>query len=158
MSGKNKDSAAVNFNPLKVFVISLCVAFFLGEIYNFYLPLHLAFKFFGFFIIFFCIILFTYCVRIFLHHKESLPPSSPTHKIIKTGIYLYTRNPIYICFVCFQFGMFMLFGNFIYLLSSIILFFWIHYQVVLKEEEYLEKKFTDIYERYKENVPRWIIW
>ena len=112
MSGKNKDSAAVNFNPLKVFVISLCVAFFLGEIYNFYLPLHLAFKFFGFFIIFFCIILFTYCVRIFLHHKESLPPSSPTHKIIKTGIYLYTRNPIYICFVCFQFGMFMLFGNF----------------------------------------------
>tara|TARA_B100001750_G_C15188652_1_gene437695 strand:- start:331 stop:489 length:159 start_codon:yes stop_codon:yes gene_type:complete len=52
----------------------------------------------------------------------------------------------------------MLFGNFIYLLSSIILFFWIHFQVVLKEEEYLEKKFTDIYERYKENVPRWIIW
>ena len=158
MSGKNTDSAEVNFNPLKVFVISLCAAFFFGEIYNFYLQLHLIFKFFGFFIIFFCIILFIYCIRIFLHHNESLPPSSPTYKIIKTGIYSYTRNPIYICFVSFQFGMFMLFGNFIYLLSSIILFFWIHFKVVLKEEKYLEKKFTDIYERYKANVPRWIIW
>ena len=112
----------------------------------------------GFFVMSLCLLLFVSCVKAFIHHNESLPPSSPTYKIIKTGIYSYTRNPIYICFVSFQLGMFLLFENAVYLFSSISLFCWIHFQVVLKEEEYLEKKFTDSYLRYKANVPRWIIW
>ena len=53
-------------------------------------------------------------------------------------------------------GMFLLFENIIYLISSILLFIWIHYMVVLKEEKYLEKKFGDSFVRYANNVPRWL--
>ena len=68
-----------------------------------------------------------------------------------------TRNPIYISFVGFQISMFLLFGNLMYLLSSILLFLWIHFFVVLREESYLSNKFGQEYEKYRRNVPRWIL-
>ena len=80
----------------------------------------------------------------------------PTIKIIKTGIYSYSRNPIYVSFIGFQISMFLIFENVLYLVSSIMLFFWIHYFVIIPEEKYLEKKFGEEYKRYKINVSRWL--
>ena len=92
----------------------------------------------------------------FFIHNEKLAPSTPSDKIIKTGIYAYTRNPIYVAFIGFQISMFLVFGNIFYVLSSIFLSIWIHFFVIIPEENYLIKKFGNEYERYKKNVGRWI--
>ncbi|MBI29591.1 MAG: hypothetical protein CMI95_06890 [Pelagibacteraceae bacterium] len=151
-----KDKAEVNINPLKLFVLSLSASFIIGELYKFYFNLHLFINILGFALIILFVTIFILSVKIFVAYNEKLPPSTPTFRIIKTGIYSYTRNPIYIAFVGFQLGMFLLFENIIYLISSILLFIWIHYMVVLKEEKYLEKKFGDSFVRYANNVPRWL--
>ena len=77
--------------------------------------------------------------------------------LIKTGIFAYTRNPIYLSFVLFHFSMFLVFENVMYFLTAIILFIWIHNYVIKPEEEYLANTFGDEYTRYKEAVSKWII-
>ena len=76
-------------------------------------------------------------------HEEKLPPQTETNKIIKTGIYAYSRTPIYLCFVLFHFGMFLTFENIMYFLCSIGLFFWLNNFVIYEEEKYLKDKFGD---------------
>ena len=83
-------------------------------------------------------------------------PINQTNKIIKTGIFAYSRNPIYLCFVLFHFGMFLTFENIMYFLCSIGLFFWLNNFVIYEEEKYLKDKFGDEFERYCNSVKRWI--
>ncbi len=89
-------------------------------------------------------------------HEEKLLPQTETNKIIKTGIYAYSRNPIYLCFVLFHFGMFLTFENIMYFLCSIGLFFWLNNFVIYEEEKYLQDKFGEEFERYCNSVKRWI--
>ena len=151
-----KDNAKICFSPLKIFVISLSFSCLVGEIFDINMKLSLLINLIGLFFLIVFFATFFICARIFFLHNEQLHPSTPTEKIIKNGIYSYTRNPIYISFVGFQISMFLLFGNLIYLLSSLSLFLWIHFFVVLHEETYLSNKFGQEYEKYKSTVPRWI--
>jgi len=152
-----KDSARIYFNPLKIFVISLSFSYLIGEIFAIYMKLPSLISIIGFVLLIIFFTTFFICLREFYLHSEQPPPSTPTEKIIKNGIYSYTRNPIYISFVGFQISMFLLFGNLMYLLSSILLFLWIHFFVVLREESYLSNKFGQEYEKYRRNVPRWVL-
>ena len=50
---------------------------------------------------------------------SDLSHNKNTERLIKTGIFAYSRNPIYIAFVLFHFSMFLTFENVVYFLSSI---------------------------------------
>ena len=138
-----KDKAEVKLNPLMIFVISLTLCFFIGELISKEIYMPLLINLFGVFTLFMFIFIFIISIRMFFIHKEKLPPSTPTIKIIKTGIYSYSRNPIYVSFIGFQISMFLIFENVLYL-------------VIIPEEKYLEKKFGEEYKRYKINVSRWL--
>jgi len=150
------DGPKVKANPLRIFVILLAISFVLGEIINAYLKLPTLINIIGVFSLILFFLLFFISARMFFIHNEKLAPSTPSDKIIKTGIYAYTRNPIYVAFIGFQISMFLVFGNIFYVLSSIFLSIWIHFFVIIPEENYLIKKFGNEYERYKKNVGRWI--
>ena len=92
----------------------------------------------------------------FFLYKEQLAPSTYTLRIIKTGVYSYTRNPIYLSFVGFQLSIFLMFGNIFYLLSSAFLLLWINFFVIIPEETYFSEKFGEEYKRYQKNVSRCI--
>ena len=94
---------------------------------------------------------------IFNSYDENPSPNSSSERLIKTGIFAYTRNPIYISFILFHLSMFLIFENVMYFLSSIGLFIWIHHFVIKKEEEYLTIKFENEYVRYCNSVKRWLI-
>jgi protein-S-isoprenylcysteine O-methyltransferase Ste14 len=94
--------------------------------------------------------------NIFKSYDENPVPTSQTRKLIKTGIFAYTRNPIYIAFILFHFSMFLTFENVMYFLTSIGLAIWIHNFVIKDEEEYLIKEFSEEYKRYINSVKRWI--
>jgi len=95
--------------------------------------------------------------NLFKSYKEDPSPSSDTNLLIKTGIFAYTRNPIYLAFVLFDFSMFLVFENVMYLLSSLGLFIWINNYVIKVEEDYLKNKFGDEFVRYCGAVKRWLI-
>ena len=94
--------------------------------------------------------------KLFISYKEDPLPTSDTKRIIKTGIFAYTRNPIYLAFILFHLCMFLVFENVLYFISSVGLSIWLHNWIVPEEETYLRKNFNNEYDSYMNNVNRWI--
>ena len=143
-------------NPLRISVGLLVISYILGE---FILPkYHLIYIFnlIGVLGLISSAGIFFSGFNMFKSYGEDPVPTSLTNRIIKTGIFAYTRNPIYLSFVLFFFSMFLVFENVMYFLSAIIIAFWLHHWVIKIEEEYLLENFSDEYERYKNSVKRWI--
>lgn len=101
-------------------------------------------------------ILFFTIRMLILIGRGTLAPWSPTSKLVISGVYAHTRNP-------------MIFGVFITLLGEALLFrspqiylwaltFFIINTIYFRfsEEPGLEKRFGSEYVKYKNNVPRWI--
>ena len=146
----------VKGNPLRIAAALLVFSYVLGE---FILPkYHLIYvlKLIGILGLILSVAIFVAGFNIFKSYEENPVPTSTTNRIIKTGIFAYTRNPIYLSFVIFYLSMFLVFENVMYFLSSIGLAIWLHNYVIKSEEDFLLKKFSDEYERYKDAVNRWI--
>ncbi len=80
----------------------------------------------------------------------------PTTKIIRTGPYKYSRNPMYLSIVLIGFSISMFLSNgWISLMMFPFLLVMDRY-VVKREEEYLIKKFGQEYLDYQKKVRRWI--
>ena len=146
----------VKGNPLRLSVYLLVASYIVGE---FILPKYLLIypiNLIGMIGLMISLIFFFSGFNIFKSYKENPVPTSTSNRLIKTGIFAYTRNPIYVSFVLFHFSMFLVFENVMYFLTSIGLAFWIHNYVIKPEEDYLLEVFSDEYERYKVAVSRWI--
>ena len=143
-------------NPLKISVFLLVISYILGE---FVIPkYHLVnfFNLFGILGLIASVSIFISGFAIFNSYGENPDPISSTDQLIKTGIFAYTRNPIYLSFVIFFLGMFLVFENVMYFLSAVGLGIWIHNYVIKFEEYFLLEKFPDEYKRYMKAVNRWI--
>ena len=146
----------VKGNPLRLSVYLLVASYIVGE---FILPKYLLIypiNLIGMIGLMISLIFFFSGFNIFKSYKENPVPTSTSNRLIKTGIFAYTRNPIYVSFVLFHFSMFLVFENVMYFLTSIGLAFWIHIYVIKPEEDYLLEIFSDEYKRYMEAVSRWI--
>jgi len=76
-------------------------------------------------------------------------------KLITTGIFGFSRNPIYVAFAFVLFGQFLIFSNWI-LLAYICGGVWLFHRQVLREEEYLETRYGQEYSEYCRRVRRYI--
>ena len=111
----------VKGNPLYISVYLLIASYIFGEFILPKYPLLYILNLLGILIIILMPIVFFSSRNAFNAHEEKLLPQTETNKIIKTGIFAYSRNPIYLCFVLFHFGMFLTFENtmyFLYVLSD----------------------------------------
>jgi protein-S-isoprenylcysteine O-methyltransferase Ste14 len=83
-------------------------------------------------------------------------PHEPTTTIATTGPYKFTRNPMYLGMTLILGGLAFL-GNALWPLIAVIpVVWWIHTQVIAKEEAYLEAKFGAEYLALKARVRRWL--
>tara|TARA_B100000674_G_C37833648_1_gene911797 strand:+ start:800 stop:1258 length:459 start_codon:yes stop_codon:yes gene_type:complete len=146
----------VKGNPLYISVYLLIISYIIGEFVLPKYPLLYVLNLLGVFIIILAPIIFFSSRNAFYAYEENPLPQSETLKIIKTGIYAYSRNPIYLSFVLFHLGMFLTFENIMYFLCSIGLFFWLNNYVIEEEEKYLKNKFEIEYLRYSESVKKWL--
>ena len=147
---------AVKGNPLIVFVILLVVSYIIGEfIIPKYVLLNLL-NLVGIIGLIISLAIFFTSLNLFNSYKENPIPQANTKRIIKTGIFAYCRNPMYLAFISFQFSMFLTFENVANLLSAIGLFIWINHYVIPIEENYLQEKFGDEYDRYLLAVKKWM--
>ena len=106
-------------NPLRVAVGLLVASYVIGEFIIPKYPLIYALKIIGILGLISSVLVFFAGFNIFKSYGEDPIPTSATMRIISTGIFAYTRNPIYLSFVMFHFSMFLVFGNVMYFLSSL---------------------------------------
>ena len=144
-------------NPLKIFVYLLVISYVVGEFIIPKYPIIYLFNMIGLIGLIVSLIFFYSGFNLFKSYKENPNPISDTNLLIKTGIFAYTRNPIYLAFVLFDFSMFLVFENVMYLLSSLGLFIWINNYVIKAEEDYLKNKFGDEFVLYCGAVKKWLI-
>ena len=143
-------------NPLKISVALLIISYVFGEFINPKYPTIYIIKIIGILGLISSAGIFFAGFDIFKKYDENPNPSSTTNKIIKTGIFAYSRNPIYLSFVVFHLSMFFIFENVMYFLSAVGLGIWLNFYVIKMEEKFLIEKFGDEFERYMNTVKRWI--
>ena len=147
---------AVKGNPLIIFVILLVVSYVIGEfIIPKYQLLNLL-NLIGVTGLIISLAIFFTSLNLFNSYKENPIPQANTKRVIKTGIFAYCRNPMYLAFISFHISMFLTFENVAYLLSAVGLFIWTNHYVIPIEENYLQEKFGDEYDRYLLAVKKWM--
>ena len=95
-------------------------------------------------------------IRAFSRAKTNLEPWKPTTAIVTSSVYGYSRNPIYLAMTLLYIGAALLLDSLWALLLVIPIFFLINVGVILREENYLTRKFGNEYLHYKARVRRWI--
>ncbi|MEE9494221.1 MAG: isoprenylcysteine carboxylmethyltransferase family protein [Gammaproteobacteria bacterium] len=95
------------------------------------------------------------CIRYFRKAGTTANPYSATDAISSSGPYRFSRNPMYLSLGLIQFGIGLLLNSLWVMVMILPALIVLHYGVILREERYLEAKFTDQYLKYKNSVRRW---
>ena len=95
-------------------------------------------------------------VGLFHRERTSFVPIKPTTTLVIYGPYRFTRNPMYLGLVCLYAGLALWFGVFWALILLPAVMALIRRYVIIREEQYLERKFGGEYLKYKADVRRWI--
>lgn len=88
--------------------------------------------------------------------RTSPNPYTATTAIVCSGPYRYSRNPMYLALAVIQLGLALALGNLWIALSLPAAVLVMHYGVIVREEDYLERKFGAPYRDYLRRVRRWI--
>jgi protein-S-isoprenylcysteine O-methyltransferase Ste14 len=93
--------------------------------------------------------------RIFRRIGTNARPSEPSLALATTGVFIWTRNPMYVGGFLALLGVAVGFALDWVLLLGVVSLPLVHYGIILREERYLECKFGDEYRHYKAKVPRY---
>jgi protein-S-isoprenylcysteine O-methyltransferase Ste14 len=93
--------------------------------------------------------------RIFRRIGTTARPSEPTLALASTGVFTWTRNPMYVGGSLALLGIAIGFAIDWVLLLMVVSLPLVHFGIIVREERYLERKFGDEYRRYKAKVPRY---
>ena len=92
----------------------------------------------------------------FMKARTTLDPHGSVTEIVTSGPYRFSRNPIYLGFVCLLIGFPLIFRSYWGLILSPVLVVLLYQLVIKHEEAYLENKFGETYSNYKSRVRRWL--
>lgn len=76
--------------------------------------------------------------------------------LVTTGIYAHCRNPMYLGNILIVLGYLAVYGNLAMIAIAGMLYLIAYIAIMKAEEEYLSSHFGAPYERYQQEVPRWI--
>ncbi len=95
-------------------------------------------------------------VGLFRRSDTTPEPWTSTTAIVTTGVYRYTRNPMYLGMASIYAGLAVVADSplALILLPAVLLI--IQSQVIAREESYLAAKFGEVYLDYKRRVRRWL--
>jgi protein-S-isoprenylcysteine O-methyltransferase Ste14 len=87
--------------------------------------------------------------------RGTLAPFDPPKRLVVTGLYRYTRNPMYNGVLSVLAGEAWLFRSLALLKYAGLIFLMFHVWVIVYEEPSLESLFGEGFRRYRRAVPRW---
>lgn len=152
---KNQKTAGVIFPPPFIYLTSIVAGIILNFIWNVKI-FNNSKVYTGIILILLAVFIFVNAFKSLGKAKTPIQPYKPTSKIVKTGPYRLTRNPIYLSFALAQLGIALLLNNLWILIGLVPALLIVSYGVILREEKYLENKFGREYVDYKSSVRRWI--
>ena len=145
-------------NKLKIPPLIFFFPVILGLIIEMYLTRietkHLFFIYLGTIICILGILIMIFALKEFYANQESPAPFISTKKIITTGIFRFSRNPMYLSFFISTLGVSITLFSIGILVGSIIGIILIHKLIVIFEENKLVS--VEGYENYKNTTRRWI--
>ena len=86
--------------------------------------------------------------------KDNIDKYIIKNKLLTTGIYSYTRNPIYSAFTILSLGLILISNNYYLLILPILYYLFLTVLMILTEEKWLKEVFGSEYEEYKKKVNR----
>ena len=96
------------------------------------------------------------CALDFGRARGTPAPIDPPKELVATGLYRFTRNPMYVGVACIVWGEALLFGSWGLAFFAAAVCVGFHLFVTLYEEPSLRRRFGEAYERYCRAVPRWL--
>jgi protein-S-isoprenylcysteine O-methyltransferase Ste14 len=103
------------------------------------------------------ILLLLWCVREFyVAGRGTLAPWEPPRHLVVTGLYRWSRNPMYVAVVLILVGWAVVFRSWSLALYALAVAVGFHLRVLFGEEPWLARTFGRDWELYKKQVPRWL--
>jgi protein-S-isoprenylcysteine O-methyltransferase Ste14 len=158
MSDKKRDNPGVVAPPPAIYFAGLVA----GLIFNYFFPAAIIFLprtievIFGIVFIVIAGLVIISAFRAFSSAKTNIEPWKPTTAIVSSGVYGFSRNPIYLAMTLLYVGTALLLDSLWVLLFAIPVLFLINVGVILREEKYLVAKFGNEYLDYQKRVRRWL--
>ena len=98
-----------------------------------------------------------WCVGSFyVEGRGTLAPWSPPRQLVMSGLYRYSRNPMYVSVALILWGWALAFELRTLAVYALAVMGAFHLRVVLGEEPWLARTHGDTWVRYRSEVPRWI--
>ena len=156
MAENDRKGAAVKFPPPAIFLLLIILGAGLDYIWPVSLGVPDSFAVIGIAITLFGMTVAILVNGTFKRESTAIQPWKPTTRIVTSGFYAWSRNPIYFGFCLFNIGIGISTDSFWIFISFIPGAILVYFIAIAKEEIYLEKKFGEEYIAYKNKVRRWI--
>lgn len=158
MAEKQKDHPNINknVNPPIVALIYIIIAILLGKFVQIPFAVPVFLSNIGFALTFIGFLLGVGAFIEFRKARTTLDPHGSVKSLVVSGVYGFTRNPIYLGFLLMVIGLPLNSGIYWGFLMAPFYTVTMNRLVVEREEAYLEKKFNEQYTGYKSRVRRWL--
>jgi len=155
---KEKDHPNINpmVHPPIVAVMFIATAYFLGRFVPFPFIVPFVLRYVGLGMTFVGFLLGIGALHEFRKARTTLDPHGSVKKLVTSGIYRFTRNPIYLGFLLMVIGVPLNFGLYWGIVMAPFYIILMNRLIIEREEDYLEKKFKTTYTNYKSQVRRWL--
>ena len=156
MQKDHADHASVKIHPPILLLLHLLSAYLLNRFFPLSIEFPNVLSWAGYVLVLIGLALPFSAVIQFMQAKTTVDPHGSVTKIVTNGAYRFTRNPIYLGFVCMLIGFLFIFKSYWGLILSPLFIVLMNVLVINYEEAYLEKKFGEQFTSYTSRVRRWL--
>jgi len=153
---EHKDHANVRIAPPVLALLHIIAAFLLAWLIPLPFVVPALFRYIGFALVVTGFLLGLGAALAFRRARTTLDPYHPVSSIVTSGVYGFSRNPIYLGFLLMVIGIPLTSGTYWGIILAPIFTLLCNQLVIEHEEAYLAKKFGQTYLNYKSGVRRWL--
>ena len=153
---EHKDHANVRIAPPILTLLHIIAAFLLARLIPLPFAVPRIVEYIGFALVVIGFLFGLGAVLAFRRARTTLDPYHPVSSIVTSGIYRFSRNPIYFGFLLMVMGIPLNTGTYWGIILAPIFILLCNKLVIEREETYLEEKFGKTYTSYMSSVRRWL--
>jgi protein-S-isoprenylcysteine O-methyltransferase Ste14 len=143
-------------HPPIVALMFIVLAYFLGRFVPIPFPVPPILRYMGLAMTFLGFLLGIGALMEFRKARTTLDPHGSARQLVTSGIYRFTRNPIYLGFLLMVIGLPLNSGLYWGLVMAPFYVLTMNRLIIQREEAYLERKFGKAYTGYRSHVRRWL--